>query len=141
MNRIAIIVCEHYKNAYQRALSEVDRSDVRLITHPSLCLHRSQFSAVEALFKSVVKDSDAYLFCSNSCPIARLASDLGIHIRYTGELDSSHVICDAFSRHLMREGAYITTDDWVRNWRSHLKSMGFSENSARTYFNNNYSYI
>jgi len=141
MTDTIIIVCEHYKTAYANAIDLQGCNNIHLVTYPSLCLHRDQYSEIDTLFRQSSAAGDCYLFCATPCPVTALATSYGIKIRKTGAFDSSHIICDAFGRYLLQDGAYIATDDWISQWQRHLSTMGLTQQSARNYFNDNYSYL
>lgn len=134
MDKLEIFICENLYQEYKLVLKQEKMDDVKLIKFPSLCDHKGKKSKIKEIFSKASKNK-SILICSKLCDSLKLVDKENKMIELTSNFCFSHLICDEFIDHLISQKSYIISTSWLKNWKKHLKEMGFDQNTVRKFFN------
>lgn len=134
MEKIQIIICENFYPEYQEILRNEGFKDVDLRIFPSLCDQKGRKHEVSKILKNLNNESSV-LICSKSCNALKLLPEKNNIQTVTGNYCFSHLTSDDFLNYLISEGNYIISLGWLKNWKRHIKNMGFDKDIARKFFN------
>ena len=140
MNRLSFYVCENFASEYMYALEKEGIEDACIIAYPCLCEKKLKAEAKKILFDSADLNS-RILLCSKNCEALSIIADRKDYRIITGNYCFSYFTCDEFLDHLIIQGSYIITPEWLKNWKTHLSNMGFDGNISKQFFNEIYQKI
>jgi len=134
MDRLKIIVCENFYPEYKKALLMEGFEDVELCIYPSLCDQKGRKNEAKEILRKIDDDQNSIMICSKSCDALKLLPKKHNIRCMTENFCFSHLVSEEFLMYLISERSYIISSGWLKNWRRHLKSMGFDKETGGAFF-------
>ena len=137
MEKLKLVVCENSACEVKKALGLISPNNIELITYPSTgCFSNKKNDKLSDWCKNFnLEDSSSVVMCSSACSILNELPDSC----KSQILKSSHCLEFIFGKNILneyiRQGGYIVSCGWLKNWRSHLSEMGFDKETAKLFFN------
>jgi diguanylate cyclase (GGDEF)-like protein len=135
-DKIAFILCEHYLNEAEKALSKEGFDNNSVAVLPARC-GRPVITTTELTEIAKSLGDAGHIEVFGSACIAGLSdfsiNGCSIHINKLNscfELLADSSVIDAY----INKGAYLTTPGWLSNWSENLKQMGLDQKTAMDMF-------
>ncbi|MDP1827784.1 MAG: ATP-binding protein [Archangium sp.] len=123
--RLQLGVCPNFLGEFQGALAELGFDDVAAVTLPTSCIGASTHRA-PALPPDTERRDLTCSGVSHDDPSEAEVVKLG---------QCFHLVAGkALVNSLQREGGFVVTPGWVRNWLSRVREWGFERAHAREFF-------
>lgn len=138
MPRKKILVCSNFALETRSIIESAGFSDVEVITFPSCCSDKDERDKFIAANNSEADTDDATIILSDSCP-KHILSLIDSHGFKRPEAFSVKIcpilfLNETLIEHYIRQGSYIITPGWLRNWRNILLKWGFDRDTAKEFF-------
>ncbi|EGV18157.1 diguanylate cyclase [Thiocapsa marina 5811] len=132
---LCLRVCSHFRSDVETALAGLGEEGVRVQAYPAICtLRRGRCDLAEARVTPPPEGYDGALVllgCDGETQAA--PPDPRVHLV---KLDHCvHLLAgpDVLEPE-MQAGAYLVTAGWIKQWREHLRVMGFDRETAGQFF-------
>ena len=132
---LCVRVCSHFRQDVETALAGLGEECVRVQAYPAVCTLRSEpCNLAEAREAPPPEGCDGVLVLLGCDAETRAAPlDPRVHVVNLG-----HCIHLLAGRDVLgpeaQAGAYLVTAGWLKQWRGHLREMGFDRETAGAFF-------
>ncbi|HSO82908.1 diguanylate cyclase [Thiocapsa sp.] len=132
---LCLRVCSHFRQDVETALAGLGAKDVRVQSYPAVCtLRPGRCNLAEARETPPPEGSDgALVFLGCDAETRAAPPDPRVHLV---KLDHCiHLLAgsDVLEPEI-QGGAYLVTAGWLKQWRGHLREMGFDRQTAVEFF-------
>ena len=137
-SKLCIYVCNSLVPEVKYVLKELDFEKVTLKSYPEFCVgNKLSDEYISELVKDDYEEFSKIIFFVSSCRakknrISELPKKIEvIQLEHCFEM----ILNTASVYHFSKKGYYITTPGWIKNYPRHKRSWGFTDESARKFFN------
>ena len=136
--KLGIYICNNLVPEVAEVLKTGNYPDVQLMSFPNSCIgspldnklitnlispSEDEFSKILFFISSCMKGGKSYIFPTKKVEL--------IHLEQCFEL----ILNKEIIYHFIRQGYYLVTNGWLKQYKNHISDWGFEEKSAKVFFN------
>jgi GAF domain-containing protein len=132
---VCLRVCSHFRSDVETALAGLGENGVRVQAYPAACtLRQGRCNLAEARETPPPEGYDGALVLLG-CETETRAAPLDPRVHLVKLDHCVHLLAgrDVLEPE-MQAGAYLVTAGWIKQWREHLRVMGFDRETAGQFF-------
>ncbi|MFA7229874.1 MAG: HAMP domain-containing sensor histidine kinase [Victivallaceae bacterium] len=136
-NKVCIFVCNFLSAEVESVLHASNYENIKLVVYQEKCAgHAFDFDKIEAMAEKEHENFTKFIFIGSSCladthPPRKLSRNIEI---IPLELCFELVLNRETLTHYIRNGYYIVTNGWLKNYQQHIDAWGFDEVTAKVFF-------
>jgi diguanylate cyclase (GGDEF)-like protein len=132
---LCLRVCTHFRRDVEAALVGLDKTNVRLQAYPCVCTLRPGGCDLPDAREAPPPDGcdGALVFLGCGIDARAVPRHPGVHLVKLDHCINLLAGGDTLEPEL-QVGAYLVTAGWLKQWREHLRAMGFDRKTASEFF-------
>ena len=136
MSGITLYVCENFQPDFERVLKNEEFTDIGLVSYPYLCERPGVKEEVGRFFsEGDASDSRNVILCGRFCPALLLVGESAPKWKVVqGNFCTEYLAGPGLLEYIARKGGYVLSPGWLKNWKVHLESAGFTRETARGFY-------
>lgn len=130
------MICEAYEREATTVLETIGFNDVTLVTYPASILHlRMEWDEIIEKIHAC-EDESQIIFIRGSCLVGLGDQPKELDICHYFELNQcfSMFINKSIINSYIKQGAYLLSPTWLKNWREHMEEYAFDKKKAQEFF-------
>ena len=135
---LTLLVCTAYRPEAETLLQRHSWENIALQTYAPVCMHAQSRLHLEALAQQMQTEQTPFAVVG-TCPMAQR---LNTNQPSLNQTDQQHRLSQCFYGianqaivdNITAQGGYILSPGWLANWKQHIKSWGFDQPTARSFF-------
>jgi diguanylate cyclase (GGDEF)-like protein len=135
MNKLNIYICENFSAEFNKIIEKQGLNDVKINSYPCMCESKAKKNDAKALLENSMQNGDKGLvICSKHCDVIPMVLDnTSFEVRSTNYC-FNHLASEQFINYILQRGGYIIGLGWLNNWREHIKTAGFDQETAIKFY-------